>query len=223
MADTRNSAPSGASNTAEAPDSNRDRTILTAFARWQAAHTELAALQTDDDKAEKELWNVVDAADTEIHATPATTPEGIAPKLWLAIVHSTPDHETEEAACRGDIDWLEKQGGALDWNLRQIASALRDLKTMEARILPIVAVTPPDDPVSRYWTAFHVHNADQLDADTYTDAFLAMHKWTPQTPRDFVRKYEAAYSISGCPTQENQDRLVEQAVAILGVRAGKEG
>lgn len=40
--------------------------------------------------------------------------------------------------------------------------------------------------------------------------------WEPTTPRDFIRKFEAAYSLGGCPTEENQERLVKQAVAILG-------
>ena len=49
-----------------------------------------------------------------------------------------------------------------------------------------------------------------------------MHDWAPPTARDFVRKVEAVYSVGGCVTQENEEKLIEQAVAILGQRAGGE-
>ena len=112
-------------------DSNRDDTILAAFRAWQQAHAALAELRTANDEAEKTLWAAIDAADVEIQTLRATSPEAIATKLWLAIVHSTPDHETEEACCRRDLEWLEAQGKAPDWNLRLLISALRDLKSME--------------------------------------------------------------------------------------------
>jgi hypothetical protein len=230
MADTRNSAPSGASNThtpsIPGTDSLRHEPILAAFARYQTGHAALAALEPheqpepgdDMTPGEKRAWDAIDAADTEIHGIAATTPAAVACKLWVALVHSTSDRDEEQAAVRANLEWFEDRGDLLDWNLRQIVSALRDLDTMAAG-----SIASADDPVSRYWEAFHAYEAGSVTTTVYQAAFTTMHEWTPQTPRDFVRKYEAAYSIGGCPTQENQDRLVEQAVAILGICAGKEG
>jgi hypothetical protein len=104
---------------------NPDAAIIADFARWQLAHAE--RLELPDGADEKDVWAVIDEADTRIQRTPAKTSQGIACKLWLAFVHIATDAQQEAAAIRGNLDWLEAQGGAVDWNLRLIVSALRDL------------------------------------------------------------------------------------------------
>lgn len=115
-----------------------DEAVISAFQRIQQERAALAALPggtalegAAHTSGEAGCWANIDGADKAIHETPATTPEGIACKLWLAIIHSEVDHETEQAALACDLEWFEQQGGAIDWNLRQLVSALRDLKTME--------------------------------------------------------------------------------------------
>ena len=143
MADLAISAPVGAINTHtptnQAPESNRhtspDAVILAAFRRFQEGHALLSAIDPADRQVlgkelapgEMDAWEIVDAADGEVQATAATTPAGIACKLWIAIVHSTSDSEEEAAAVRVDLDWFTEQGDKIDWNIRQILSAIRDL------------------------------------------------------------------------------------------------
>jgi hypothetical protein len=136
MADTALSAALPARNTT-APsnpvnESNRDTCLLEAFALWQSLHAQREALpprgSADDETA---LWNVIDRVETEVHDLPASTPAGVACKLWIAIPHNTQDHAEEAAAFRADLDWFVARGDATDWNLRCIINALVALKTME--------------------------------------------------------------------------------------------
>lgn len=114
-------------------DSNQDAAILQAFEQWKTLHAERRALPpTGHADQELALWNRIDARDRQVRDLPATTPTGVACKLWIAITQNTPDHDPEDAAFRTDLAWFEAQGDALDWNLRCIVSALRSLKTMEA-------------------------------------------------------------------------------------------
>jgi hypothetical protein len=141
MADLPNSAPIGASKTDDplltGTDSDRDNrpdaVILAAFERYQQGHL---ALQGIPDKqapgqafteGETRLWAIIDAADVEVQATPATTPAGIASKLWIALVHCTQEWDIEQAAIHRNLTWCEAQGDKLDWHVRLLVSALRDL------------------------------------------------------------------------------------------------
>lgn len=118
-----------------------DTQILSAFERWKDLHAERRALPDtgnydDADKLftveERAVWDKIDRVETEVHDLPATTPEGVACKLWIAIPHITTDQEPEAAAFRADLDWFVAQADAIDWNLRCIISALVALKTMGA-------------------------------------------------------------------------------------------
>lgn len=117
-----------------------DAAILEAFQRYQQAHHELVALPDDgksyggeDSPEQKALWAIIDRWDANIHAAPSITPEGIAPKLWLAIVHTDDSGAVEDAAIRGDLAWFEQQGDALNWSTRLIVSAIRALTDMTAQ------------------------------------------------------------------------------------------
>lgn len=145
MADTALSAALPARNTT-APtnpvtESNRDARILAAFTHWQSLQAERRALPDtgnydDADELftieERAFWDKIDSAEIEVHDLPATTPAGVACKLWIAIPHNATDAEPEAAAFRADLAWFEAQGEHLDWNLRCIVSALIALKSMEA-------------------------------------------------------------------------------------------
>jgi hypothetical protein len=137
MADTALSAALSACNTT-APttrtiESNRDACLLKAFALWQSLHVEREALpphgSADDETA---LWNVIDRVEAQVHTLPATSPAGVACKLWIAIPHIGENHAEEAAAFRADLDWFEARDKDLDWNLRCIVNALVALKSMEA-------------------------------------------------------------------------------------------
>jgi hypothetical protein len=118
-----------------------DAQIRSALERWKALHAERRALPDtgDFDAADKlftveerAFWDQIDHIETQVHDLPATTPAGVACKLWIAIPHNTTDAEPEAAAFRTDLEWFETQGEHLDWNLRCIVSALVSLKSMEA-------------------------------------------------------------------------------------------
>jgi hypothetical protein len=112
---------------------NRDSCLLKAFALWQSLHIEREALPAQGSADnETALWNVIDRVETEVHDLPATTPAGVACKLWIAIPHNNASHEEEAAAFRADLDWFVTRGDATDWNLRCIVNALACLKSMEA-------------------------------------------------------------------------------------------
>ncbi|MCC6828281.1 MAG: hypothetical protein IT550_08645 [Novosphingobium sp.] len=147
MAKTAHSAPSCACNPAtpaiKTPESNRDmhpdHTILAAFKRFQDGHVALEADPGDRPEpgsvytaTHQAIWNEIDAAEIVIEETRAHTPQGVACKLWLAMIHTSDDAEVEQATIQADLSWFEQQGDALDWNLRLIVSALRSLTSVAA-------------------------------------------------------------------------------------------
>lgn len=123
-------APSARSNSR----THDDTSILAAFKRFQDAH---AALQlVADDKPEppqtmtpkqERLWNEIDWAGDEVGRTPASTPEGIVAKLWLASFHSTTIPNVWDAAARADFKWFDEQGDNIEWQTRLIVEAIRSL------------------------------------------------------------------------------------------------
>lgn len=126
--------------TTERSAPNPDAGILAAFAHWQALSAERKVLAETGNYAaddplftieERALWGIIDAAATAVHDLPATTPAGVACKLWIVIPRSTDYPEAEAAAFNADLGWFEAQGNALDWSLRCIVSALVALKSME--------------------------------------------------------------------------------------------
>lgn len=132
MANMPLSAGTPARNPTLPAESNQDAPILAAFARWKDLHAKRAALPPEGHaNQEFALWDRIDLLDKQVHDLPATTPAGIACKLWVAITHNTTEHDPEAAAFRTDLDWFVYQGGAIDWNVRCIVSALVALKTME--------------------------------------------------------------------------------------------
>lgn len=112
---------------------NSDEALLHAFRQWRELHAQRNALPETACDEEAALWNVIDRVETKVHDLPATTPAGVACKLWIAIPHNDSSHEEEAAAFRADLDWFVARGDATDWSLRCIVSALVALKTMEAR------------------------------------------------------------------------------------------
>lgn len=106
-----------------------------------------------------------------------------------------------------------------DEQLSQIRQMVVDL-TDERRATILAYLNNPgataQDALDRYWHAFHAYNVGQLDDEAYLAAFAAMWAWTPTTARDFTRKYEAAWTVGGCPTEEHHAKMMADAIAILG-------
>lgn len=116
-----------------------DAAILAAFKRFQEAHAAYDATPDVPPESnetytpeQNRLWNLIDRADDEVGKLQAHTPQGVACKLWLAIIHISDDPEAERAAIRADLSWFEQQGDALDWNQRLIVTALRSLTGIAA-------------------------------------------------------------------------------------------
>jgi hypothetical protein len=74
------------------------------------------------------------------------------------------------------------------------------------------------DPVDAYWRAFHAHNAQQIDTDTYLRILNAMDDWVPDTPQDFIRKFCAMFDDAGALTDRRLDKLVAHAHRLLDDR-----
>lgn len=110
-----------------------DRTIKDALARWQAAHRERSALPDgkDIDEREQPFWDIIDGAEEVIRSTKATSPGGIAAKLWVALEHDMALAMDSRIAREADISAFADDSGQ-DWTIRLILSALRSLKAMEA-------------------------------------------------------------------------------------------
>lgn len=100
------------------PAVTSDAAILAALGRWQTGH------RAHDITA-------ADAAEAELLATRATTPEGVAALLWVALSHLEPD--AGDAPERGDLQWLEANSDRFDWGGRFIVAALRSLAAMPDR------------------------------------------------------------------------------------------
>ena len=113
--------------------SGDDRVITEAFAKWQAAHRERSALPDgkDIDEQERPFWNISDAAEELIRSTDATTPAGIAAKLWIALEHEMALQADSRLARAADVSAFADDSGQ-DWTVRLILSALRSLKAMGA-------------------------------------------------------------------------------------------
>lgn len=82
---------------------------------------------------------------------------------------------------------------------------------------------PIEDPVTRYWTAFDAYNSGCLTEGEYDAVLTELDAWAPPTFHDFVRKFEAIFIDGGKPSDEREDMLTQQAIALLGgARAGRE-
>jgi hypothetical protein len=203
--------------TVSAPSS--DGAILQAWEWRQVAYAQRDVLPDGaDDTA---YWKIIDNAEKTIREHVASTPQGAAIQLRIALSHA-PDSEVDwDNVTRAGLEALADDAD-LDWSIRMGVAALRSLESMAPCAQPPSCPAPADDPVSRYWLAFHAHNDGVLGAQEYLSAFNAMHQWAPTTALDFVRKFECVYSLGGSPTEENQDRLIQQATVILGERSGQE-
>jgi hypothetical protein len=82
-------------------------------------------------------------------------------------------------------------------------------------------ITP--DAIDTYWAAFEAHNSGSIEAAAYLAAFHDMHDFVPTNPRDFVRKFVAAYDMGGVPTADRREQLLEQARRLLAEAVGEEG
>lgn len=146
MADTAHSAGIPARKvsvpTIKRGDSNRDAKLLAAFARWKDAHAVRVALPETGEMsqenphttvAEQAQWALIEQAELEILSLPATTPAGIASKLWLAVAHDATLRDPSDAGFRADLDYFVANTAGLDWNVLCIVSAIAALKSMEAR------------------------------------------------------------------------------------------
>lgn len=104
-------------------------------AAWERRQTAYAAFKVVDDLSEEQrLWAVVDTAEEIIRSTNALTPKGVLIQLWCALYHSTAalSQEQDDAVTRGDLDAVDAEDRALDWNARLMVAAMRSLKAMEA-------------------------------------------------------------------------------------------
>lgn len=130
-------APSASANRArlESPDA----AIIAAWERWQTAHAAYDALPYADEGCdhtpeEAAQWAIIDAEEAVIQSATATTPEGVAIQLWLALYHSQTDRETCAAIMRRDLAGLEAEAIGFDWGARLIFAALRSLQAQGAAL-----------------------------------------------------------------------------------------
>lgn len=120
------------------PSATRDIEIEAAWQRRVQAYAEFQSLPDDAEPVvdgyrpgERELWDVIDAAEEVIRSRVAKTPRGAMIQLWCAMYHSVTSSDDEDAVTRGDFAALDRAEGSLDWNARLMLAAVRSLQLME--------------------------------------------------------------------------------------------
>lgn len=114
----------------------QDAAILAAWERYRVARSNYDALPFSDcpngsyTPAEREQINAMDAAEKELQASVAETPQGIEPVLWLALMQMVSSRSDEGAALRTDLSYFLDNETAHDWNVRLIVAAIRSLRKM---------------------------------------------------------------------------------------------
>lgn len=76
------------------------------------------------------------------------------------------------------------------------------------------------DPIESYRQARLAFDGAEIDEDMYLEAMHAMVGWSPETFRDFVRKFCAMFDDDGVVTDRQLDLLVGQANCLLNGIAG---
>ena len=114
----------------------QDAPILTAFARYRSARATYDALPFSEVDGEAYTFDEMaalasmDAAEGDIIRIPATTPQGVEAKLWLALLHGQSSHADCRAAATGDLAHFQAKADALDWSVRLVVSAIASLRAM---------------------------------------------------------------------------------------------
>ncbi|AKM06129.1 hypothetical protein [Pelagerythrobacter marensis] len=114
-----------------------DIAISIAWKRYRKARLSYNALPLDDGPvvgmhtpAELEQINAMDAAESVLQASLATTPEDIELILWLAILHMVGRRDDDTAACNCDLRYFLDRETDFDWNVRLILTAIRSLREL---------------------------------------------------------------------------------------------
>ena len=120
------------------PSATRDIEIEAAWQRRVQAYDEFQSLPDDAEPVvdgyrpgERELWDVIDAAEEVIRSRVAKTPRGAMIQLWCVMYHSVTGRDEDAAVTRGDFAALDHADSTLDWNARLTLAALRSLQAME--------------------------------------------------------------------------------------------
>lgn len=115
-----------------------DIEIEAAWQRRVQAYAEFQSLPDDAEPVvdgyrpgERELWDVIDAAEEVIRSRVAKTPRGAMIQLWCVMYHSVTGRDEDAAVTRGDFAALDHADSTLDWNARLTLAALRSLQAME--------------------------------------------------------------------------------------------
>lgn len=115
-----------------------DAQIEAAWQRRVQAYAEFQSLPDDAEPVvdgyrpgERELWNVIDAAEEVIRSHVAKTPLGAMIQLWCVMYHSVTGRDEDAAVTRGDFAALDHADSTLDWNARLTLAAIRSLQAME--------------------------------------------------------------------------------------------
>ena len=115
-----------------------DAQIEAAWQRRVEAYAEFQSLPDDAEPVvdgyrpgERELWDVIDAAEEVIRSRVAKTPRGAMIQLWCVMYHSVTGRDEDAAVTRGDFAALDHADSTLDWNARLTLAAIRSLQAME--------------------------------------------------------------------------------------------
>lgn len=198
-----------------------DAAILDGFRRWQTAHAERTAMPEDQ---EAPFWAIIDAAEAEIRSADATTPQGVAAKLWIALEHDVALDTDERRARTADIAAFADDEGQ-DWSVRLILSALRSLESMAAAQQVIQNYDDELDAIDRETARLRVVPSSEPDWDRWEEWTCRIWKEVealPVTAENARIKARAAWSIiSGDLDDLNNGqstccRLVRQIVSGLG-------
>lgn len=111
-----------------------DAAILQAWERRKAAYARSFEIGDSQAPEHHACMDIVDAAETVIQSTIATTPGGVAVQAWVALWHNSCIDENDHfvAATEGNLQFFLELGSRLDWELRLHVAVLRSLVSMGA-------------------------------------------------------------------------------------------
>ena len=108
-----------------------EQIITAAWERIKAARAEWHLATEDDEASEQTCWKVCDREEDLICATNGGTARSAEVHLWLALLHTVTTRSEDAMAIAEDIEAFSAHESEMDWNVRLMLAAIRELRAMK--------------------------------------------------------------------------------------------